>query len=157
MAFDPILATIISEAFRSACVARLNQSDRASFESLLQAFTSVKNIRNVQLWTRAGAIQRQFINSRLSDRDLDFRMLVAQLFITNGEPNFPTKTNVWSMPPDNNTARNIFSWLNNEYIRAYAHNIYFEGNFFVIRYAANSSTPSTPIDLDSDEFADLME
>lgn len=157
MPFDPNLAVVISNAFRSAITTRLSDEDRRYFEAMLQAWTGIKNIRNVQLWTRFGTVQRNFINSRLSDRDLDFRLFIAQSFITTGIPNYPTKTHVWSMPPTNDINQKTYNWFNEPFIRAYTHSIYFEGAFFVVRYAASSSTPNSNVDFDSDEFADLVD
>lgn len=157
MAYDPQLAAAISQTFRSAVTLRLTTSQRASFEFLLQSWLGIKNIRNVQLWTREGAVTRDIINSRLGQYELDLRILIATAFINNVEPQYPVKRKSWLLPADNNIARESFAYLNDPYVTQYLTRIFFTEFFFVIEYAADSDTPPEEIDLDSPEFDDLIE
>ena len=157
MAFDPQLARIISSRFRQACSERLTSENRISFESLIQRILGIKNIRNVQLWTRYGAVQRDIINSRLGEYELDIRVFLADRFIQNAAPFFPVKTTLFQLPANDETARKFLLYLNDNWIREYCTRIYTTSFFVVIEYAADSDTDIDQIDIDSDEFADILE
>lgn len=157
MPFDAPLAAAISNTFRVSISLRLNTPQRTFFESLLQDWFAVKNLRNVQLWTRLGVQTRNFISRNLGRLEMELRVFIADRFIQTVPPTFPVKRKVWLMPPDSNTAREIFSWFQDPYIRAYCTRIFFEGLFFVLEYAADSDTPQEEVDMDSPEFDDLIE
>lgn len=157
MPFDPLLASTISNAFRDACVNRLNLSQRGSFEMMLMSWFGLRNIRNAQLWTRIGASQRNILNRTLGEFELDLRTFVADRFIQNIPPSFTTKTKCWRLPPDNSINAQTFSWFQDNWIREYCSRIYFSDEFFCVEYAADSDTPNEVPDLDSPEFDDLVE
>lgn len=157
MPFDPQLARAISDRFRQVCVERLTNENRLEFESLLQRVFGIKNIRNVQLWTRYGSTQRNIINRNLGERELDQRVFLADRFVQNALPFFPVKTKPFQLPADDETARKFFIYLNDNYIREYATRIYTTSFFVILEYAADSNTDVDQVDLDSDEFADVLE
>lgn len=157
MAFDAQLANAISNTFRATAGNRLNTSQRAFFEDLLQRWFGLKNIRNAQLWTREGTVTRQILNRNLGEIELDLRTFVATKFIQADTFNQPTKQKCWRMPPDDESARKSFQWFQDSYIREYCTRIYFADLFFCIEYAADSNTPPDRVDLDSPEFDDLLE
>ena len=156
MPFDRELARVISDTFRQTVTNRLDAQQRLDFERLLQQLFGVKNLRNVQLWTRPGAQQRNFIYDRLGERELDLRVFLADRFIQSAMPTFPVKTKGFELPASNKTAFDIFKWLNDSWIRAYCTRIFISGNRFFIEYAADSNTPQETPDLDSPEFEDLV-
>jgi hypothetical protein len=157
MAYDAQLAAAISNTFRATVTTRLNTPQRTFFETLLMAWFGIKNVRNVQLWTREGVQTRNFINRNLGEVEMDLRTFVASKFIQGDFYNRPTKTKCWRMPPDDQIARQSFLWFQDEYIMQYATRIYFQDLFFCIEYAADSDTPPEEVDLDSPEFEDLIE
>lgn len=157
MAYDAALAAAISNTFRATVTTRLNTPQRAFFEDLLQRWFGIKNLRNVQLWTRPGAVTRNFINRNLGEFELDLRVFVATKFIQGDFYGRPTKTKCWRMPPTDEIARMSFLYFQDEYINQYCTRIYFEDLFFCIEYAADSDNEIEEIDLDSPEFEDLVE
>lgn len=157
MAFDSELAETISNTFRATIFLRLNNQQRSDFEYLLQSWLGIKNLRNVQLWTRQGAVTRNFINRGLGEVELDLRILIASKFINNAEPTFPIKTKCWFRPLDSSDAQNSFQYLTDNFVREYLTRIFFTEFSFCLEYAQDSGTPTTEIDLDSPEFEDLIE
>jgi hypothetical protein len=157
MAFDADLANAISNTFRVTVINRLNTPQRTFFEQLLQVWLGIKNIRNVQLWTREGAQTRQFINNRLGEVELDLRVFIATKFIQGDFYTSPVKQKCWRMPPTFEIARDSLKWFFDPYIREYCTRIYFADLFFCIEYAADSNTPPESINLDSPEFDDVLE
>ena len=157
MPFDPLLASTISNTFRQACTSRLNLFQRAAFEAMLLSWFGLKNLRNAQLWTRIGAVQRNILNRNLGEYELDLRTFIADRFIQNIPPTYETKTKCWRLPPDNSINSQTFSWFQNNWIREYCSRIYFSGNFFCVEYAADSDVEVDIPDLDSPEFDDLVE
>ena len=157
MAFDPQLAAATSLTFRTVCTLRLTVTQRSNFEYLLQSWLGIKNLRNVQLWTRQGSVTRNFINRNLGEYEMDLRLLIAQVFINNADPQFPVKVKCWTLPIDNNSARESFSYLTDNYVREYLTRMFFTDFLFCLEYAADSNTGSERIDLDSPEFEDILE
>lgn len=157
MPFDPQLAQVISDRFRQVCSERLTIENRLEFETLLQRILGIKNLRNVQLWTRYGAVQRNIINRNLGEHELDLRVFLADRFIQNAAPFFPVKTKSFQLPANDETARKFLLYLNDNWIREYCTRIYTTSFFVIIEYAADSNTDIDQVDLDSDEFADLVE
>jgi len=157
MAYDSQLAAAISQTFRAVCSSRLTNYQRNNFEYLLQSWLGIKNLRNVQLWTRPGTQTRDIINSRLGEYELDLRLLITQAFINNADPQFPVKTKCWQLPATNNEARESFGYLNDNYVREYLTRIFFTDFFFCFEYAMDSSSELERIDLDSPEFDDVIE
>lgn len=157
MVFDPQLAQVISDRFRETCSQRLTNENRLGFEELLQRILGIKNLRNVQLWTRYGSVQRNIINSRLGEYELDIRVFLADRFVQNATPFFPVKTKAFQLPADSETARKFLLYLNDNWIREYCTRIYTTSFFVIIEYAADSDSDIDRIDMDSDEFADVLE
>ena len=157
MAFDPALAKAISDTFRLVCSTRITLAQRRDFEFFLRFWFGLKNIRNAQLWTRYGAVERNFINNRLGQFELDLRVFVAEKFINNATASFPVKEKAFRLPADDSKAKLAFEYFQDSYIRAYCTRIYFEGNFFFIEYAADSDADVPDIDLDSPEFDDILD
>jgi len=157
MPFDSALAKAISNTFRATCTTRITTIQRAYFESLLQKWFGLKNIRNAQLWTRPGTQTRDFINRNLGEFELTIRLFVANKFLQLDNANAPVKQKCWRMPPGDTVARESFEYFQNEFIFAYTHRIYFVDSFFCIEYYADSDTRDEEIDLDSPEFDDLIE
>lgn len=157
MAFNAELAANLSQAFRSAVTIRLSNSQRLLFEGLLQIVFGIKNLRNVQLWTRIGVQQRNFIQSRLGELELDTRVFLVDKFLVEQIPPFPVKTKCFRLPADSELARKFSEWIQDNYIREYCTRIYMAGNFICIEYASDSDNPSQKIDLDSPEFDDVIE
>lgn len=156
MPFDPQLAQAISDQFRLVCASRLTDENRIEFERLLQKILGIKNLRNVQLWTRYGEQTRNFINRGLGEYELDLRVFLADRFIQAVPPFFPVKTRPFQLPATDETARKFLLYLNDNWIRAYCSRIYTTSFFAIIEYAADSNTGVDQIDLDSDEFEDLL-
>ena len=156
MPFDRELARAISDTFRQAVTNRLDSQQRIYFEGLLQQLFGIKNLRNVQLWSRPGTQQRKYIYERLGEQELDLRTFLADRFIQNVMPIFPTKTKGFELPTSSREAFQIFKWLNDGWIRAYCTRIFITGNRFFIEYAADSDSPQETPDLDSPEFDDLV-
>ena len=157
MPFDQQLASAISNTFRSAVTTRLDDVQRSSFESLLQRIFGIKNVRNVQLWTRFGTQQRNIINRNLGEYELDLRTFLADRFIQIAEPNFPVKLKRFQLPVSDSDAKKFFEYLNDNFIREYCTRIFIEGTGIYIEYAADSDTPNEMPDLDSPEFDDILE
>ena len=157
MPYDSELARVISGQFRSAVSLRLDATQRAGFERMLQILFGIRNLRNVQLWTRFGAQTRDFINRGLGELELDLRTFLASKFINNVEPTFPTKRKPFQMPLDNVAVRKFFEYITDNFIREYCTRIFVEGRFIIIEYASDSDTPAETPDLDSPEFEDITE
>lgn len=157
MAYDAELAAAISNTFRATVTTRLNTPQKIFFETLLQSWFGLKNLRNAQLWTREGMQTRNFINRNVAQFEMILRVFVASRFIQADNANRPTKTKCWRMPPDNSIAQESFGYFQNPYIYAYTHRIYFQDLFFCIEYYAESDMPDDQVDVDSPEFDDLIE
>lgn len=155
MAFDSEYARVISEAFRAACVSRLTQGNRLLFERWLQALFGIKNLRNVQLWTRYGQVQRNFIYSRLGELELDLRVLVATKFLNQGTATFPVSTATFNLNFLDESARRSFLYLTDPYVARYLWRIAMSSQFLVFEYATDSDAEIEEIDLESPEFDDI--
>lgn len=157
MPFDAELARAISDTFRTAVTNRLNDFQRLSFERLIQQLFGIKNLRNVQLWTRPGVQTRNFINRNLGEYELDLRTFLADRFIQLGEPTAPVKRRPFLLPVDDAGAKKFFDYLNDNFIREYCTRIFCTDRFIIIEYLADSDTPLEMPDLDSPEFDDIVE
>ena len=157
MPFDSLTARAISDAFREFVSDDLTDEQRTNFERLLQAVLGIKNLRNVQLWTRRGAIQRDFINSRLTEFELDLRTWIARKLLSPIPPAFPVKTRRIPLPFGDKAAQTFVKYATQNYIREYSTRLYFGVNSLIIEYAADSNVENEEIDLDSDEFSDILE
>lgn len=157
MPYDQQLGDALSATFRATCSTRLNQFQLNGLENLLLQLFAVRNIRNAQLWTRFGTQTRRFIRPGLPELELDTRAFFADRFIQNVEPGFPVKQKPFLMPLDNQNARTFFNWINDSWIRNFCTRIYCEGLFIIIEYAADSDTEVEQVDLDSEEFEDVLE
>lgn len=157
MPFDASVATALSNAFRSACTTRLTSPQLLEFERLLQSILGIKNLRNVQLWTRFGSVQRNIINRNLGEYELDYRTWIVLKFLRYEEPSFPVKRKPFLMPLSSDSYKKISEYFNSNWVREYGTRIFFTDYFFIIEYAADSNTGEEEVDLDSPEFEDLLE
>ena len=157
MPFDSNLAAVISNQFRSAVTTRLSDLQRLNFEDLLRILLGVKDLRNVQLWTRFGRQTRNIINRSLGEFELDLRTFLASKFINLGTPSFPVKQKPFLLPISLSNAQKFLQYITDNFIREYCTRIYIEGSFIIIEYAADSDTPTETPDLDSPEFEDILE
>lgn len=157
MAYNQAVATVVSDAFRSAVETRLLMSERLELEKLLQSVLNIKNIRNVQLWTRFQATQRNFINRNLGEYEMDLRMWIAEKFINNTAPTFPTKVRRFTTPMNTSDYQKFLQYATDNYIREYTTRIFFEASDLYIEYASDSDVNPDEIDLDSPEFDDIVE
>ena len=157
MSFNQEQAFLLSQAFRTQMVTRLNITQRDGFERLIQVVFGIKNLRNVQLWTRFGTQQRNILNRALGELELDARTFLVDRFLVQQEPPFPVKRKCFRIPTTNEDARTFSLYLTDSYIRAYATRILVDGLFICIEYAADSNNPNELIDLDSPEFDDVLE
>lgn len=157
MSYDPQLAKVISDNFREAVSTRLGGYQRQEFEYMLQSILGVKNLRNVQLWTRYGVRQNNFINRRLGQYEMGLRTFIADRFIQNIEPSFPVKRKPFTLPMEVSDYKKILQYFNDSWIRNYCTRIYFSNITFIIEYAADSNVDLEPIDIDSPEFDDVLE
>jgi len=89
----------------------------AQFEATIQTTFGIKNLRNVQLWTRSGSTTRNFINSNVSTLDLDMRIAFAQGILEARVPTFPTKVKSFDGFPDKNGLK-LREYLSNNYTRS---------------------------------------
>lgn len=157
MTFDPQLAKVISDNFREAINTRLGGYQRQEFEYMLQAILGIKNLRNVQLWTREGAVKRNFISRNLGQYEMSLRIFIADRFIQNIEPSYPVKKKPFTLPLETSDYRKILQYFNDQWIRNYCTRIYFSNITFLIEYAADSNVEIEIIDVDSPEFDDVLE
>lgn len=157
MVFDSQLALTISNTFREVCNTRIGGYQRQELEQLLQSILGIKNIRNVQLWTRYGVQTRNLINGNLGQYELSLRLFIADRFIQNIQPTYPVKTKPFSLPMEAQDYQKILQYFNDPWIREYCSRIYFSNLFFIIEYAADSNTDNEDIDLNSPEFDDVLE
>lgn len=157
MAFDSVQAKIISDNFRVAVTNKFDSEQRLEFERLLQIALGIKNLRNVQLWTRFGSQTRDFISNRLGEYELDLRTTIAFLVINSPFPSAPTKEIAFVSPISNFDAKRFVEYLNDEYVRAYANRLFPSGRALILEYLADSGVEIEKPDLDSPEFDDLLE
>lgn len=157
MAFDPIVAANLSNAFRSACTTRIDDADRVRLERALQTIFAVKNLRNAQLWTRYGSTTRNFINRNLGQQELDGRKWFAEKFVNNVPPSFPTKYKSFLLTDLAFDASKFLEYYNDNFIREYTTRIFVENGFLYIEYSSDSNVEVEEIDLDSPEFEDVLE
>lgn len=157
MPFDANLAASLSQAFRSQVTIRLNTSQKDGFERMLQTLFGIKNLRNVQLWTRFGTQQRNILNRNLGEAELDTRTFLVDRFLVQQEPPFPVKRKCFTLPMSNEEVYTFSKYLSDPYVRAFATRILVEGLALCIEYAADSDNPNETVDLDSPEFDDVLE
>lgn len=157
MTFDAVEANALSNRLRGAVESRLATSERILFEGFLQQLLGVKNIRNVQLWTRAGIQQRQFLRPGLGDRELDLRTWIANLFSTDMILDFPKKTKSFLLPIDGQRGKQFLSYYDDPTTNQLAVALRVVGTFLFLDYAVDSDDVIEYPDLDSDEFDDVLE
>lgn len=157
MAFDSVQAKIISDNFRRTVDNRFDSEQRLEFERLLQISLGIKNLRNVQLWTRYGTQERDFINSRLGEYELDLRTTIAFLIINTATPSAPTKEIAFVSPVNDNDAKRFVTYLTDEFVRAYSNRLFPSGRALILEYLADSGVEVEKPNLDSPEFDDLLE
>lgn len=157
MAFDSVQAKIISDNFRVAVANKFDSEQRLEFERLLQIALGIKNLRNVQLWTRFGSQTRDFISSRLGEYELDLRTTIAFLVINSATVSAPTKEVAFVFPVTDYDAKRFVEYLNDEFVRVYANRLFPAGRALILEYLADSGVEVEKPDLDSPEFDDLLE
>lgn len=157
MPFDSVQAKVISDNFRQTITETFDSEQRLEFERLLQISLGIKNLRNVQLWTRPGVQTRDFISRNLGEYELDFRTTIAFLIINQADPSAPTKEVAFVFPITDFDAKRFTEYLNDEYIRAYASRLFPGGRALILEYLADSGVEIEKPDLDSPEFDDLLE
>lgn len=157
MAFDSVQAKIISDNFRIAVTNKFDSEQRLEFERLLQIALGIKNLRNVQLWTRFGSQTRDFVSNRLGEYELDLRTTIAFLIINSSTPSAPTKEIAFVSPISDFDAKRFVEYLNDEYVRTYANRLFPSGRALILEYLADSGVEIEKPDLDSPEFDDLLE
>ena len=107
---------LLSNQFR-AYTQTLSSFALSTLERAMQIAFGVKNLRNVQLWTRAGATTRNFINPNLGTGDLEARVAFARALLEDRTPGFPTKVAEFDSYPEQN-GRKLREYLANEYTRS---------------------------------------
>lgn len=157
MPFDSVQAGVISDNFRTAVSNRFDSEQRLEFEKLLQISLGIKNLRNVQLWTRFGVSERNFINRNLGEYELDLRSTIAFLVINRSSPSAPTKEVAFVSPITDFDAKRFVEYLNDEYIRAYSNRLFPSGRSLILEYLSDSGTEIEKPNLDSPEFDDVVE
>lgn len=157
MAFDSVQAGVISDNFRTAVSNRFDLEQRLEFEKLLQISLGIKNLRNVQLWTRFGVSERNFINRNLGEYELDLRTTIAFLVINRATPSAPTKEVAFVSPVTDFDAKRFVEYLNDEYIKAYSNRIFPSGRSLILEYLSDSGVEIEKPNLDSPEFDDVVE
>lgn len=124
----------LSSVFR-AYTSSLPTTQLQYIERAIQQAFDVTHLRNVQLWTRSGATQRNFVNPRLSTLEIEKRVAFAQALMETRTPTFPTKEKTWDGYPDDN-ARRMGQYLNERYTRSAVTNIYFNAGDISFVYDA---------------------
>lgn len=157
MPYDAATSKNLSDAFREFCSDELEIIDLRVWESMLQQLLGIANIRNVQLWTRRGAVKRDFINNRTGEYEYDLRVWIAERLLIQVEPNFPVKQRVLTDPSSPESVNTLRRYVNDNWIREYGTRIFFEDGKFIIEYSADSSNNPDELDLESDEFSDVVE
>ena len=107
---------VLSAQFR-ALTTTLSPFALSQLEGAMQVAFGVKNLRNVQLWTRDGATTRNFINPSLSSDDLDRRIAFARGLLEDRTPGFPTKIAAFEDFPQKNGLK-LREYLSNPYTRS---------------------------------------
>jgi len=106
---------LLSDQFRTYAQT-LSTFALQQLERTMQIAFGVLNLRNVQLWTRAGATQRNFINPNISSDDMAKRISFARALIEDRVPTFPVKIAEFDDFPDKNGEK-LREYLSNEYTR----------------------------------------
>ena len=106
---------LLSQQFRTYC-STLSPFALNQLENTLKTAFAVQNLRNVQLWTRSGTVQRNIINPAISTDDLRQRTSFVRALIEDRTPGFPTKIAEFEDLPDKN-GRKLREYLSNEYTR----------------------------------------
>lgn len=87
---DKATLALLSNQFRTYC-GSLSPFALGTLERTMQYGFGVKNLRNVQLWTRDGSVTRNILNSSISGKELDSRLAFVQGLLETRTPTFPTK------------------------------------------------------------------
>lgn len=138
----------LSNAFR-AFFDNVSDFAKLQIEKLIQVVFDVKNLRNVQLWTRRGAQQRNFINPTLGTLEIDMRIAFAQGVIEQRIPTFPVKLKEFDGFLESN-GRKLREYLQNDYVRLAISRILFnpEGEAAIEYDAYGNGYPEDPPDED---------
>ena len=107
---------LLSEQFR-AYAQTLSAFALSTLESTMQVAFGVKNLRNVQLWTRVGAVQRNFINPSIGTNDIDSRIAFVRGILEDRVPSFPVKIAEFDSFPTQNGLK-LKEYLANPYTRS---------------------------------------
>jgi hypothetical protein len=134
--------TALNDLFR-AKISSLPTSLRNDFEKVIQHTLGIKNLRNVQLWTRDTATRRSFINESNSPDVRALKIKLAENIIQGDIPtNEPIKNKTFTDADNIATrARNLKSYLLGSYTGINGRGIKFNTseNTFSYIYAADSS------------------
>lgn len=106
---------LLSDTFRSY-VGTLSAFARDNLERTIQTTFGIKNLRNVQLWTRPGAVQRDIVNPRIGTIDYDMRVAFVTGLLEQRVPTFPVKTTEFDDLAGKNGLK-LREYLLNEYTR----------------------------------------
>lgn len=132
----------ISEAFR-AKIANLPTAVRANFEKSLLELTSVAALRNVQLWTRYGSQQRNFISQNTPARERFWRLNIAVLVLREDFiPTTPVKTVNFPKDKEDSNGAKLNDYLSGAFTSAFGSRIIFNGGdgSFDYEYFSDSDT-----------------
>jgi len=105
----------LSGLFRQFC-SNLSSFALNTLEKTIQVAFNIKNLRNVQLWTRAGAVQRNFVNASTSPLELSMRIEFAQGLLEQRQPNVPTKIKEFDGFTEA-AGKKLREYLQNDYVR----------------------------------------
>ena len=150
----PADLTTISDAFRTK-FQQLEPEYRLEYEQILQSAFGLKNIRNVQLWTRNGTQQRNFLNTSVAPLELEARLTFAMAFLNETPPTSPQKETEITGSAKRKGQR-LREYLFNDYTRDAATIITLEGGEILYAYTADSSGGDLADDELSDEFDDFL-
>lgn len=147
--------TALSEAFRGYFDS-VSEFARLQIEKLMQVTFNVKNLRNVQLWTRRGAQTRNFVNPTLGALEIDMRIAFAQGVIEQRIPTFPVKLKEFDGYLEAN-GQKLREYLQSDYVRLAVSRILFnpEGECALEYDAYGNGYPEDPPD--EDDLEEFME
>lgn len=105
----------LSSMFRDFC-GQLSTFALQNLERQMKDAFSIKNLSNVQKWTRSGVIQRNFINASSNSLDLDMRISFARGLLEQRPPGMPVKVKEFTDMVANN-GKKIREYLQNDFVR----------------------------------------
>ncbi len=145
----------LSAAFRGFC-ASLGGVELETLEIQLQNAFGIRNIRNVQLWTRQGTQQRNIINSRLGAMELEMRVALVRGLLNESPISVPTKVASIEGRSSLLTQR-LGRYLQDNYTRDNLIKIVVSPSGLLYIYDAYGTGDDEIPDESSDEFEDIFE